>query len=172
MIAVRHIASGEIQIVASADGYSDGWAVVADPAPADILTAPYLVQGGALVPDLAAARAARRAIINAARDAAQDGGAVVAGVGTFDSDARSRQFLNGAVMTATLAQANAQPFTIDWTLADNSVVTLDAGGLIAVGVAVALHIDAIQRRARVLKTRIDAAGTLAAIAAVAWTLAD
>ncbi len=124
-----------------------------------------------LIPDLDAARARQRALINAARDAAQDGGAMTPS-GAFDSNERSRQFLNGAVMTATLAQLNSQPFSIDWTLADNSVVTLSGAALIEAGVAVALHVDAIQRRARVLKERIDAAETLAEIVAIGWTLED
>ena len=162
---------GELWLTAEDPADHPGWTVVADPAPADFDTAPYLVVEGQLVADLATARARQRAVINAARDVAQDGGAMTP-AGLFDSDERSRQFLNGAVMTATLAQAAGQPFSIDWTRADNSVVTLNAAQLIEAGVAVALHIDAIQRRARVLKGRIDAAETLAAIAAVGWSLLD
>jgi hypothetical protein len=125
-----------------------------------------------LIPDLAAGRARQRAIINLARDAAQDGGAVVDGVGTFDTSERSRQFLNGAVAVAQIALASAEPFQIEWTLADNATVELDAAGVIAAGLAIAGHVGTIHQRARVLKSRIDAAETLAEIAAVTWTLQD
>lgn len=171
MIVIQHGTTDEVQIVATLDGISEEWAIVADPAPADFFTAPYLVEAGALVPDLATARAAQRAVINAARDAAQDGGADTPS-GRFDTAGRSREFLNGAVTTAVLAQLNSQGFSINWTLADNSVVTLTGAELIAAGVAVALHVDAIHQRAVVLKDRIDAAETLAAITAIGWTLED
>jgi hypothetical protein len=85
---------------------------------------------------------------------------------------RSRQFLNGAVAAAQIALANETPFAVDWTLADDSTVELDAAGVIAAGLAIAGHVGTIHQRARVLKARIDAAETLAAIAAVTWTLED
>lgn len=170
MILIQHPETGALENVASTNGY-DGWAVIADPVPADFASGLYLVQAGALVPDLATARARQRAIINAARNAAQDGGAETPS-GRFDSASRSREFLNGAVVAAQIALAQGQAFSISWTLANNSVVQLDAAQLIAAGLAVAAHVDAMHSRARVLKSRIDAAATLAAIAAITWTVAD
>lgn len=172
MIALQHNVTGEVQIVADAGAYGPEWQLLADPAPADIATAPYLVQGGALVPDLATARARQRAIINAARDAAQDGGCDVPGVGRFDTGERARQFLNGAVAAAQIAMAQGQPFAVSWTLATNDVVQMDGAAIIASGLAVAAHVDAMHQRARVLKARIEAATTLAEIEAIAWTVAD
>lgn len=122
-------------------------------------------------PDLPAARVRQRALINAARDAAQDGGADTPS-GRFDSAPRSREFLNGAALAATLAGMNSQPFTINWTLANNSVVTLDGPQIIAAGLAVAAWVDSVHQRAVVLKARIDAAETAAAISAIVWSLAD
>lgn len=162
--------AGNPQIVANLDGCA-GWTVAADPLPADYFDRPYRIENGVLVPDLAAARARQRAMINAGRDAAQDGGAETPS-GRFDSASRSREFLNGAVVAAQIALAQGQPFSINWTLANNNVVTLDAPGIIAAGLAVAAHVDAMHSRARVLKSRIDAATTLAGIAAITWTVAD
>lgn len=171
MIAIWNSVTGEVQFVTSAEGYGEEWTVIADPAPADIMSESYTVIEGDLVPDLAAARARQRAIINAARDAAQDGGADTPH-GRFDSAGRSREFLNGAVMAATLAGMNQQAFSLAWTLADNSVVTLTGAQIVESGLAVAAHVDAMHQRARVLKARIDVAATLAEIRAVTWTLAD
>ena len=126
---------------------------------------------GVYLPDLPAARVRQRALINAARDAAQDGGCDTPS-GRFDSAPRSREFLNGAALAATLAGMNSQPFTINWTLANNSVVTLDGPQIIAAGLAVAAWVDSVHQRAVVLKSRIDAAETTAAISAIVWSLAD
>lgn len=171
MILIQNNATGGLQMVHSLDGYAEGWTVVADPVPADFASGLYLVGNGALVPDLATARARQRAVVNAGRDAAQDGGADTPS-GRFDSTPRSREFLNGAITNALIAQAAGVPFTISWTLANNSVVTLTGAELITAGIAVAAHVDAMHQRARVLKERIEAAGTLAEIAAIGWTAAD
>lgn len=170
-VVLHNAATGELVVTAHAADWGEGWTVVADPAPADIETAPYLLAGGVLVPDLAAARATQRAIINAARDAAQHGGAVTS-FGTFDTSQRSLLFLNGAVSAAQAALAASASYYVDWTRADDTVATLDAMDTITAGLEVAAHIDTIHQRARVLKQRIDDATTLAAIAAVVWTLED
>jgi hypothetical protein len=169
MIAIWHEADGTLEFALSADGR--GGVVVADPAPADWATAPYTVVDGVLVPALDVARARQRALINQARDAAQDGGAETPS-GRFDSAPRSREFLNGAAQLALMAQLADAPFSIQWTLADNSTVTLDAAEMIAAAAAVAAHVDAMHQRGRVLKARIDAAETMAEIEAVVWTLED
>ena len=74
----------------------------------------------------------------------------------FDSDALSQQRITGAV---TLAMMNAA-FSIDWTLADNTVRTLTAADMIAVGVALGQHVNACPERARVLRGEIDGAETV------------
>jgi len=169
MIALRNSVTGELAIVDSAAGYDADWTVAADPAPAQ----PFMWDdvAGELVPDLAAARATQRELINAARDTAQDGGADTPS-GRFDSAPRSREFLNGAVTNALLSQLAEVAFSIDWTRADNTPVTMSAAQTIAAGQAVAGWVDAVHQRGVVLKARIDAAETLAAIRAVVWTLSD
>jgi Domain of unknown function (DUF4376) len=172
MIAIHNSATGEIAYVASLAGVDLAvWAVVADPAPADVATAPYKVADGVLVPDLDAAKARQRSIINAARDAAQDGGAVTP-FGVFDSSERSLTYLNGAIKAAEKLAALELPSDTNWTRADNVNVTLTVTELTTAGLAVAAHINAMHQRGRVLKSRIDAATTLAEIAAIGWTLED
>lgn len=141
------------------------------PLPADLVGMPYAIVEGAPVADLAAVRARQRAMINQARDMAQDGGCDTPS-GRFDTKPRSREFLNGAVLAATLAGMNSEAFTINWKLANNSVVTLNGPQIIAAGLAVAAWVDTVHQRAVVLKARIDAAATVAAILAVGWTLTD
>jgi hypothetical protein len=167
MIVIRNTVTGELQVVASATGYDSDWTTVADPAP----EGPIRWDGTAVVIDLDAAKARQRALINRARDTAQDGGADTPS-GRFDSAPRSREFLNGAVTNALLANISSQAFSITWTRADNSSVTMDADETIAAGVAVATWVDTVHNRARVLKDRIDEATTLAAVQAVTWTLTD
>lgn len=129
--------------------------------------------GGTYLPekvegDLESLKARKWAEIKSARGAQEAAGFTVEGVGTFDSDADSRARIVGAVTAAKIAQDAGQPYTIAWTLADNSTADLDAAGIIAVGSALLAHIDAIHQRSRALREQIDAAQTLQAIAAVHW----
>jgi hypothetical protein len=117
--------------------------------------------------DLPAAKAAKWEEIKAARTRAEYGGFVFNSV-PYDSDETSTQRIIGAVSMAQIALANAQPFSIDWTLADNTVTTLDAIGMISVGVALGQHVAAIHAQARTLRADIEAATTLEEIDAVIW----
>ena len=95
---------------------------------------------------------ARWAEVRRERDRAEFGGFSWDG-SRFDSDAISQQRITGAV---TLAMMNAA-FSIDWTLADNTVRTLTAADMIAVGVALGQHVNACHERARVLRGEIESA---------------
>lgn len=172
MIAIQNSATGDVQVVAAMDGYDPAlWLVLADPAPADLGDVPYLVQGGVLVPDLAALRLAQRAIISAGRDAAISAGAPTP-FGVFDSDLDSRGKINGGVTMALMQAAVGAPYEVSWTLADDSAVTLTGPQMMQAGGAVALHVDAMHQRSRVLKGRIEDATTVAEVRAVLWTLED
>lgn len=69
---------------------------------------------------------------------------------------------------ATLAAQAGQPFSIDWTLADNTVRTLSGADMIAAGQAMALHIEAQHETGRAVRAAIMAATTLAEVDAVQW----
>ena len=97
-------------------------------------------------------KGARWAEVRRERDRAEFDGFTWDG-SRFDSDALSQQRITGAV---TLAMMNSA-FSIDWTLADNTVRTLNAADMIAVGVALGQHVNACHERARVLRGEIDGA---------------
>ncbi len=96
------------------------------------------------------------------RNAIIDGGATTP-AGAVDSDPLSRSNISGATMGALLAKQAGQAFAIVWTLLDNSIVALDADGMIALGRAVMGHVNAAHDRARQLRAQIDDAETLAAL---------
>ena len=83
---------------------------------------------------------------------------------TFDSDATSQNRITGAV---TLAQMSAA-FSIDWTLADNTVRTLNQGEMLQVGATLGAHVGAQFSYAQSLRTAIEAATTREQVEAVVW----
>ena len=100
-------------------------------------------------------KVARWVEVRRERDVAEFGGFSWDG-SRFDSDALSQQRITAAV---TLAMMNSA-FSIDWTLADNTVRTLTAADMIAVGVALGQHVNSCHERARVLRGEIDGAETV------------
>jgi hypothetical protein len=153
-----------------------GETVLANPAPSDWATAPYTVVDGVLVHALEVARAAQRDVINAGHEAALAEGIAVEIVEgepwTFDADVASLARLGSAARSARDAIAAEAAWERTWTLADDTDVTLTAAQAVAADVAVDAAVNALHQRARVLKARIEAAETLAAVQAITWTLTD
>jgi hypothetical protein len=87
---------------------------------------------------------------------------------SFNSDALSQSRIQGAAQLAMLAQAAGQPFAIDWTLADNTVRNLSGSEVIAVGMALGVHIQTQHGIARLLRQQIQEAQTKEQIEAVDW----
>lgn len=85
------------------------------------------------------------------------------------SDARSVQRITIACLAAQAAVSTGQPFSIEWTCVDGTVLVLDAGAMLEMSVALAAHGSELHAKARVLRTQIEAAETMEAIAAVTWT---
>jgi hypothetical protein len=106
---------------------------------------------------------AKWATIKQARSAAEYAGFTWDG-SVFDSDAISQQRISGAV---TLAQMSPD-FVIDWTLADNRVRTLVRAEMVAVGIALGMHVQAQFSKAQGLRLQIDAASTPGQVAVVVW----
>jgi len=117
--------------------------------------------------DLTEGRAQAWARIKAARESMEFGPFVWDGQ-TFDGDSESQRRIQGAAQLATLAQATGQPFSIDWTLADNTQATLTATEMIGVGVALGQHVNGAHGIARTLRTQIDAATTPEELEAIQW----
>jgi hypothetical protein len=120
-----------------------------------------------LTPQLAEVREARWQDIKAQREAREFGGFTWGG-SYFDSDPISQSRIQGATILAMQAMAAAQPFSIDWTLADNTTRTLSAADMLAVGQALALHVITLHATARALRAAIEAAVSPEQVAAVAW----
>lgn len=138
-----------------------------------LIAAPGDFSGGTYTPKevvstLDDAKAAKWSEIKAERDRLEGGGFDLAGVGRFDSDAESRARIVGAAMAGKIARDAAQPYSINWTLADNTTVTLDADGVINVGFALLSHVDGIHQRSRALYAQIQAAQTAEVVAAIRW----
>lgn len=103
--------------------------------------------------------------IKAARDDAEFGGFDWDG-SRFDSNQKSQARILGAVQMAALAQ----DYSVDWTLADNTVRTLSASDLSEVGIALAAHVAAQHAKARAMRQRIDAAATIEQLKLIAWDM--
>lgn len=105
---------------------------------------------------LEVARVERRSAVMARRDRAEWSGCETA-VGRVDSDPDSQRKLGGAVQMAMIAQAAGAPFSIEWTLQDNTTALPDAAAMIQMGLAVGQHVSACHAHCLALKAAIDAA---------------
>lgn len=117
--------------------------------------------------NLADLKSERWTAIKSQRSALEFGGFTWDG-SAFDSDPQAQARIQGGVQLATIAAAQSQPFSIDWTLADNTVRTLSGADMIAVGMTLAAHVQAVHAIARTLRLQIEAATTLAEVEAVVW----
>lgn len=126
--------------------------------------------GGQQVSDedfaLVAMRLNMRQAVKRKRDAVEQQGVTLAGVGTFDTDTESQRKVNGAVTMALIAMQYSQPFEIVWRLADDTTATLDAAGIIGVGVAVGQHVAACQANKNALDLLIMAAESVEELEAI------
>jgi hypothetical protein len=83
----------------------------------------------------------------------------------FDSDPESQTKIIGATQ---LANMNPASFLMDWTLKDNTVRTLNGADMVAVGQALAVHVNAQHVLGRTLRQQIEAATSAAEVNAVHW----
>lgn len=83
----------------------------------------------------------------------------------LDFDDTGREKLLWALKAADVAGAL---FTVDWTCADNSTLTLTAETIAGIPVAAAMRSDANHQKARLLREEIDAATTPEKLALVSW----
>lgn len=86
----------------------------------------------------------------------------------IDSNPVSVQRITVAVQAAQAAIGAGQPFAIVWTCQDNSILTLDAEGMMGMPVALAMFANGLHETARQKKDLIDAATTLEEVEAVTW----
>lgn len=106
-------------------------------------------------------------MIRTARDANQEAGFTWDG-SKFDSDNVSVQRLQGALQLALLAQAAGQPFSIVWTLYDNTTRTLSGSDMIAVFAAMGTFVQNIFTQGVNLRNQINAATKLSDLSTITW----
>lgn len=86
----------------------------------------------------------------------------------IDSNPVSVQRITVAVQAAQAALGAGQPFAIEWTCQDNSILALDAVGMMGMPVAMAIFAKDLHETARAKKDLIDAAETVGEVEAVTW----
>jgi hypothetical protein len=112
-------------------------------------------------------KVAQKSLINFARDTEESNGFEYLGK-ILDSDERSALRITMASLTAQLSIDIGQPFSIDWTCKDNSMLTLDGQQTIEMPKALAIHGLTLHGKAKYLKSLIDSATTLEEVKAIQW----
>lgn len=110
------------------------------------------------------AKSSAKRMITEARNAEEKAGFMAYGK-LIDSDSLSVARITTSVQAA---QAIGSTFSINWTCADNSVITLDHDQMIAMPALMSDVANAIHEKARSLKAQIDAATTPEEINAIQW----
>lgn len=121
----------------------------------------------AAVESIAEHREAKKAEITAWRNARDLGGAPTP-LGIMDSDPTSILKITGAVQMAQIAMLAGEPFSILWTMMDNSSVPHDAEQMIAAGMAVGQFIAANHAVSVALKAQADAATSIGDLDLITW----
>lgn len=88
--------------------------------------------------------------------------------GVFDADPSSRANISNAVLYLQTLEQQGTPGTVDWTLADNSTITLNYQEMSQVGLLLGQRTNAAYDTARALRTQIYAATTVAEVEAIHW----
>lgn len=86
----------------------------------------------------------------------------------LDSDPVSVQRIAIAVQAAQAAIAANMPFTLAWTMQDNTAVEMDAAQVVGMSVALAMYSDSLHQTARTLREQIESAETAEALEAITW----
>ncbi len=86
----------------------------------------------------------------------------------LDSDTVSVQRIAIAVQAAQAAIAANVPFTLAWTMQDNTAVEMDAAQVVGMSVALAQYSDGLHQTARALREQIEAAETVEELANIKW----
>lgn len=90
---------------------------------------------------------------------------ITVGAHTYDADQKSQSKIAGAVQMAVLVGGT---FSVDWTLSDNSAVTLGQSDVISLGLAVGARTAGLWATSRTLRTAIETATTIAEVDAITW----
>jgi len=90
------------------------------------------------------------------RDAYSTSGCTTA-LGRVDTNTDAQRNINGAATAAMIAKVSGVPFSVDWTMADNSVVTHNEDQMIAMGLTVVGFLSACQKAGTAIRDKIAVA---------------
>lgn len=106
--------------------------------------------------------------IKAAREAEIDS-PLVTPYGTFDSGPEDRSNITDAILLVQTLAGLGQPASIDFTLADNTTVTIGLQEIVTVGLLLGAKVQQAYGKSRVLRQQISDATTKEQIEAIQWT---
>lgn len=113
------------------------------------------------------AKEAKRIEINAARDAAEQGGFEYMGK-IFDSDPISCQRISCAAQAMQLSSLAENTQTITWTCKDNTTIDLNSSELLGLVVALAEWSNSCHQKATALKEQVDTCQSSEDLAQITW----
>jgi len=116
--------------------------------------------------DLAAVKTIAKGKINEWREAQKVLPFTIDGLGEFSADVDSKTNIDGASQAALMAAVSQTAFSIDWSLHDGTVVTLDGAAMMGVGQTLLAHINAAHIAARVKQSDLEAAVDMAEVQTV------
>ena len=93
---------------------------------------------------------------------------ITVGVHEFEANTESRNALFQKWQIATAAVADGLPFSVDWTKANNTEVTLTALQVKAILRAIDSRNDQLRATYRTLRAQVQAATTVVLVEAVTW----
>ncbi|ACC98492.1 hypothetical protein Emin_0939 [Elusimicrobium minutum Pei191] len=111
------------------------------------------------------ARQNKLACVKVLRDQKEQGGFEYLGK-VFDSDTVSAQRLSLAGQTASICIMQNHPFSVVWTVKDNSTIELTAEQLLGAILALTMHANKCHQEASELKEKINKAETLEELEAI------
>lgn len=115
-------------------------------------------------------KAAKWELMKQARVAAIDA-PLVTPFGVFDSGVDARSSITDAVLMLQTLASMGQPISIEFTLANNTSVTLTTAQMVNVGLLLGKKVQDAFAQGRARRVQIDAAQSVAALEAVAWPAA-
>lgn len=86
----------------------------------------------------------------------------------FDSDLVSQSKIQGAVQLALISASSSTPYSVEWTLKDNTVIEMSADDILAAGIALATHLLYCHNLSRLLRENIFNATTREEVLSVSW----
>ena len=119
--------------------------------------------------NLQALKEAKWADMKAAREAAFDA-PLVTPYGTFDSDEKARTNITDAVLMLQTLAGMGSPTTIDFTLANNTTVTLTTAQMVTVGLLLGQKVQTAHATSRAKRAAIDAATNLSQLGVITWAI--